>query len=155
MKKMLFSFGAVIILASFNNHPGKINLPGNETTSLQLINGKKLSANLSGTQEPTGGDPDGSGTATFDLDNSQGTICYYKGVENITQATAAHIHFGAAGVAGPVVAELFAPHTGSTSGVVVVDKELIKKIRKNPEMYYVNVHNSIYPDGAIRGQLSK
>ena len=40
-------------------------------------------------------------------------------------------------------------------GTVVVEKELVKEIRKNPEAYYVNVHNAAYPSGAVRGQLSK
>ena len=68
---------------------------------------------------------------------------------------AAHIHIGAAGVAGPVVVGLTAPTSGMSTGVAMVDKELIKAIRKNPSAYYVNVHNPAYPAGAVRGQLMK
>ncbi len=76
-------------------------------------------------------------------------------VQNISPATAAHIHIGMAGVAGPVVLGLSAPTTGMSSGVIEADPELIKAIRQNPENYYVNVHNPMYPAGAVRGQLSK
>jgi hypothetical protein len=39
--------------------------------------------------------------------------------------------------------------------VTGVNPDLIKAIRQNPEAYYVNVHNSDFPTGAVRGQLSK
>ena len=38
---------------------------------------------------------------------------------------------------------------------VSAGEDLIKEIRQNPANYYVNVHNADFPDGAIRGQLSK
>ena len=34
-----------------------------------------------------------------------------------------------------------------------VDKGLIRAIIRNPHLYYINVHNSEYPAGAVRGQL--
>ena len=64
---------------------------------------------------------------------------------------AAHIHIGAAGVAGGVAVPL-SPTSGCVDGV---DKDLIKDIRQNPGNYYVNVHNADFPPGAVRGQLSK
>ena len=33
------------------------------------------------------------------------------------------------------------------------DPALLEKIKATPGAYYVNLHNSRYPGGAIRGQL--
>lgn len=118
--------------------------------------GRPLAASLSGDQEVPGpGDADGSGFASLTLNQGQGLICYELTVENIDPARAAHIHIGAAGVAGPIVVHLAAPTSGSSSGCAAADKDLIKAIRQNPENYYVNVHNAAFPAGAVRGQLSK
>ena len=72
-------------------------------------------------------------------------------------AFAAHIHVGTVTEAGPVVVSLVppTPTEGSSSGCTSADPVLIKAIMKNPEQYYVNVHNADYPAGALRGQLSK
>ena len=32
-------------------------------------------------------------------------------------------------------------------------RKTLRKIARNPERFYVNIHNDDYPDGAIRGQL--
>lgn len=119
--------------------------------------GRPLATTLTGAAEVPGpGDPDGSGTAHLTLNQGQGEICFELAVSNIAPATAAHIHRGAVGVAGPVVVGLAPPTTGSSSGCVTgVDPDLIKAIRQQPENYYVNVHNAQFPAGAVRGQLSK
>jgi hypothetical protein len=118
--------------------------------------GRPFATTLTGAAEVPGpGDPDGSGSAVITLNQGQGEICYELTVSGIAPATAAHIHVAPAGVAGPVVVPLMAPTTGSSSACVAVDEGLIKAIRQNPEAYYVNVHNAIYPAGALRGQLSK
>jgi hypothetical protein len=120
--------------------------------------GRPLYATLTGAAEVPGpGDPDGSGTAMITLNQGQGEVCWSIHVENITlPATGAHIHVGAAGVAGPVVVPLSPPDaTGHSAGCTTADPDLIKAIRQNPENYYVNVHTADYPAGAVRGQLTK
>jgi hypothetical protein len=125
-------------------------------TSQNAADGRMLRAMLTGSQEvPNPGDPDGSGYVTLELNQGQGTISYELFVENIAPASAAHIHIAPIGQAGKIVLHLEAPTDGSSSGVLEVDPELIKAIRKNPGAYYVNVHNSAFPTGAVRGQLSK
>jgi hypothetical protein len=118
--------------------------------------GRPLTATLTGANEVPGpGDPDGSGFALVTLNLGQGEVCFELTVSGIAPATAAHIHVGPAGVAGPVVVPLTPPTSGSSSGCKSVDQELIKAILQDPSAYYVNVHNAEYPAGAMRGQLSK
>lgn len=120
--------------------------------------GTKLSANLTGAAEVPGpGDTDGSGTVEIRLNQGKGEVCFDLDVKNIGTATMAHIHDGVAGKAGPPVVTLTPLDAdGDSEGCVKdVDKELIKRIRDNPENFYVNVHNAEFPDGAIRGQLAK
>jgi hypothetical protein len=109
-----------------------------------------LEASLTGEKEVPGpGDPNGRGDA--DVKGCKATVCYELEVERIKPATAAHIHRGRSGVAGPVVVELKAPTAGSSEGCKAISKQL----REHPWRYYVNVHNDPYPDGAIRGQLHR
>lgn len=118
--------------------------------------GRPLSATLTGAAEiPGPGDPDGAGTAQVWVNPGQGEVCFVLSVSNIAPATAAHIHVGAAGVAGPVVRGLTPPTSGFSSGCVSVDRDLAQAIIHNPSDYYVNVHNAAFPMGAVRGQLSK
>ena len=118
--------------------------------------GQPLTATLTGAAEVPGpGDADGSGTAKVTLNHGKGQICYELTVANIGTATAAHLHTGASDVAGPVLVGLETPADGSSDGCVNVDKDKIKEIMDNPAGYYINVHNAEFPDGAVRGQLSK
>jgi hypothetical protein len=116
-----------------------------------------LSASLTGAAEVPGpGDPDGAGTAKIMLNEGDGKVCFELEVSNTGKATAAHIHEAPAGKAGPPVVTLAPPpESGPSKDCVAADKELIKKIMQNPENFYVNVHNEEFPNGAVRGQLSK
>lgn len=114
----------------------------------------RFSTQMTGAQEVPGpGDPDGSGRAIIKLNRGKSQVCYSLMVTGIAPAVAAHIHVGAAGLAGPVVVGLNAPNSGTSSGCVTVDPALLSDIARNPENYYVNVHNQEYPAGAVRGQL--
>jgi hypothetical protein len=119
--------------------------------------GRPLSTTLTGTAEVPGpGDEDGSGTAKITVNPGQEEVCWELFVEDITlPATGAHIHEGAVGEAGDVVVHLTPPDaSGVSSGCITVERELALDILKNPENYYVNVHTTDFPDGAVRGQLS-
>ena len=118
--------------------------------------GRPFTVEMTGAAERPGpGDPDGSGTARFMLNPGQGRVCFELTVSNIAPATAAHIHVADVDNPGPVVVPLTPPTDGDSAGCVDVDSELIKAIIKNPENYYVNVHNADFGPGAIRGQLAK
>ena len=116
--------------------------------------GRPLTTTLLGANEvPFPGDPDGSGTALLWLNPGTEEICYELSVSNIAPATAAHIHVGDVTTVGPVVVGLAAPTSGTSSGCTQASRELILAIIRNPENYYVNVHNAEFPAGAVRGQL--
>lgn len=117
--------------------------------------GKAHDVTLNGANEVPGpGDPDGSGKAQITVVKGQGQVCYVIQVYGIAPATAAHIHVGPAGEAGPVVVTLGTPDAnGYARGCVAASSSLIAAINRNPSGYYVNVHNAEYPAGAIRGQL--
>ena len=162
MKKIFFSLIAAFALFSCNKEmPLQPDIAENPATEAGAANhevgGRKLTTHLLGANEvPMPGDPDGMGMAHVTVNLGQMSISYELSVSDIDPATAAHIHLGAAGVAGPVVVALNAPTSGSSSGTIMnVDREILKAIIQNPGNYYVNVHNAMYPGGALRGQLSK
>jgi hypothetical protein len=106
------------------------------------------------TEVPGPGDPDGIGAAGLLVNADRGRICYALAVKHIAPATAAHIHVGPAGVAGPVVVPLDPPSArGFSANCTNVDPALAAAIVEAPDQYYVNVHNADFPAGAIRGQL--
>jgi hypothetical protein len=125
-------------------------LLGMSSVAVAANGGAPRLATLSGANEVSGGDPDGTGSATIWLNHGQGTICWEISYANLDPTTAAHIHAAPAGVNGSVVVPL-SPISG---GCTHANPDLIKAIIQNPANYYVNVHTTVHPGGAIRGQLS-
>ena len=116
-----------------------------------------LSTTLTGSEEVGGADPNGKGWVSLEI-FSNGTICYEGKVQAIGRnLTGAHIHAAVAGVNGPVVVDLD-PFNADITGnkaehCVVTSVSLAAAIVATPSAYYVNVHTTTYPGGAIRGQL--
>jgi hypothetical protein len=109
---------------------------------------------MTGEKEVPGpGDPNGIGEAKIKVFRAK--VCYRLTAKRIKPATAAHIHKGRRGEAGPVVVPLKPPTDGSSRGCADISRSLSKKLREHPGRYYVNVHNRPYPAGAIRGQLER
>lgn len=114
----------------------------------------KLTATLDGASEPAGGDPDGKGALSAEVDPDTGDFCYTLSATDTDKPVAAHIHTGAAGVEGAPVITLQV--TGAAGDeCVAVEPDTLKAILAAPEGYYVNVHTAALPKGAIRGQLAK
>ncbi len=112
-----------------------------------------LTANLDGASETGGGDTDGTGLFSGQLDVDTGDVCFTLSTTKIATATAAHIHEGVAGTDGkPVLTlEVTGPNEDSC---VAAEPDLLKAIVAAPGSYYVNVHTADFPKGAVRGQLS-
>lgn len=133
------------------------------STAFAQENRGALFAVLSGGNEVDGttgeagvGDPNGHGSATVIVVGSD-TLCYGVTVNRIGAPNGMHIHEAAAGSNGAVVVSLTPPSAGapgtSSDCVSSVDGNLLRQIRINPAKFYINVHNSAFPAGAIRGQL--
>ncbi len=123
-------------------------------------NHRQLSATLLGANEVPPADPDGSGQAGVSASDSR--ICWTVSWSDIATPTRGHIHQGVAGVNGPIVVPFFEAPSGlpatlnSVSGCATdVDTALVDSIGDNPEGFYVNLHNTEFPGGAIRGQLHR
>jgi hypothetical protein len=111
--------------------------------------GNSLHASLRGAAEVPKGDPDGSGTAEVKITGTR--VCWEIKLARVGKPTAAHIHKGAPGKAGPVVVPLGAAY--KAKGCTTAPAAVARAILKSPGAYYVNVHNARYPAGAARGQL--
>jgi len=111
--------------------------------------GNSLHATLRGAVEVPKGDPDGSGTAEVKITGTR--VCWEFKLAKIATPTAAHIHKGRPGKAGPVVV----PFGGAfkAKGCTTAPAAVARAILRNASAYYVNVHNARYPGGAVRGQL--
>jgi hypothetical protein len=120
----------------------------------------KLVTSLTGAEEVPGpGDPAGTGQAWVTVEGDK--VCWKVSWSGLSQpATASHIHFAAKGIAGQVVVPFFgdgrkASGKGVDQGCTTVQNPaVVNGLRNNPTSYYVNVHTSQYPKGAIRGQLA-
>jgi hypothetical protein len=100
------------------------------------------------------GDRNGGGSFGAVIDGRE--LCYGLSVRDIQDPIAAHIHRGGRNTNGPIRVTLTPPedgNPGASSGCVPIPRELVRRIRRNPTGYYVNVHTPRFPDGAIRGQL--
>jgi hypothetical protein len=81
-------------------------------------------------------------------------MCYMLEIYGIDDFTAAHLHEGGKGSDGPPIITLELIGDDGDDVCIDVDKELMEKIVRNRGRYYVNVHSTAFPMGAVRGQLS-
>lgn len=114
-----------------------------------------LFAVLAGENEIPAGDTDGRGAANVII--HQGSqLCFGLTVTGIDTPVAAHVHRGTKHENGPVVVPLVQPSAGdpgASSGCVSAPSELLAEILTKPADFYVNVHSTAFPGGAVRGQL--
>jgi hypothetical protein len=139
---------------------------------VQAQEGQTFSATLSGENEVPPTESNATGVAQFQLsDGDDGQeVAYSVNLTGFDDITAAHIHSGNEGENGPIVATL---SEGEEADGDSVELQLTGNIQTNDlagpledseiadlvdlmnnGSAYVNVHTEIYPDGAIRGQIS-
>ena len=162
-------FLLIVLLATMGN-------PG-----IALADNRNFTAHLVGSEEVPARDTLATGQAFFQLSKDGTELRYLLIVADIDNVVASHIHVGAAGVNGPVVAFLagpFAPGGGQTAGVLAEGTitaanltgplagqtldDLIAAMQSGNA--YVNVHTNDgvggvntgpgdFPGGEIRGQI--
>lgn len=142
-------------------HGGQAPAPTNPAPA--PVKGKPMffSADLDGEQEvptpggPAVGDADGSAKALVEVRGDRVTFAVEW--KKTAQLTLGHIHQGVAGQNGPVKVNLFTtpmPETlSAAAGQTVIAPLLADDIRKNPAGFYVNLHSTDRPGGAVRAQL--
>lgn len=108
----------------------------------------KLAATLSG---GVGGDPDGSGTFTVDVDPDLGDFCYVLNVAKVAKITGAAVQ--AAASPDPVV-KLEVQGT-SADECIAGEPAALKPIVENPAGYVVVIKTADFPAGAVQGALGK
>ena len=108
---------------------------------------------LTGTAETQLGAPTGTGVAVIAFHGSS-TVCWrFAHLHGFTDATLAHIHLGTTRTSGKVVVPLSTGPRLHHQGCIRATATLVKAIEHNPRDYYVNVHSTTYPAGAVRAQL--
>jgi len=162
-KQSLFAMTAVGLVAAiavptiaFGN--ARNNQPGAQATQTALV------TQLSGANEVPPADPDGFGSAsvTFDLAAVPANVCWDLSYGNLTGTPIlAHIHGPAPAGSNANVVIGFTPFTTLTPtgahacrDLTAPEATIAADIVAHPDQYYVNVHTTDFPSGAIRGQLA-
>jgi hypothetical protein len=166
-KQSLFAAASVLSLAAWTSTASAGHL--NIILEAQLDGREEVSAGAS--NSAMAGDPNAKAEAyVFGVDGDPQTLCYLivdvKKLDETAMAPgngrAAHIHEGARGSNGHVVANLAWPQDGQAADCLTEGEAgkfptneagIVQRILQNPKGFYINVHNTVYPAGAIRGQL--
>ena len=148
MKKLVafavVSIASGLVLASFAsaNHAAK---PTKQAFTAVLNIGQEV-------PHPTGTKVGASGKFTATVSGT--TLTWKLRFARLSgSATAAHIHSGVKGKAGPVLIPLCGPCTSPASGTATVTAAQVTAMAAGKD--YVNVHTAKNGNGEIRGQVKK
>lgn len=99
------------------------------------------------------GSATGTFTGTLTKSDSGTVLTWQLSFSNLTgPGTAAHIHIGEPGKAGPVVVPLCTPCTSGATGTANINATVLEAIKNGSA--YVNVHTKTNPAGEIRAQVA-
>lgn len=114
-----------------------------------------FAASLAGANEVPAADPADKASVVVRVSGTQ--VCFAERWSHLTGPTAAHIHAGAAGTAGPVKIPFWAgaipTSINAVTGCTTSDAATLAAIKAAPGNFYANIHTPLFPAGAARGQL--
>ena len=104
---------------------------------------------LDGDQETPPIESDFTGTCRASV-NQQTSMLRLACTHNVTDATVAHIHTGARGVAGGIDIDLGDPASPIIREIALSEEQVGRFLTG---VWYVNVHSPAHPAGEVRGQI--
>ena len=139
------AIASVFVLASFASANNDAKKPTTQIFTAVLNVGQEV-------PHPTGTKVGASGKFTATLSGT--TLTWKLTFGHLSgSATAAHIHSGVKGNAGPVLIPLCGPCPSAATGTATVTSAQVNDLAAGKD--YVNVHTTKNGNGEIRGQLKK
>lgn len=152
--KRIVTANRALIRAHTVGHHGDIINPAGGTCPSQALSFSRGGRPISASLTPVAPNTVGSGSFIARSNPGQGRICWKLTVADLTDVTAAHIHLVSDNsIVVPLT--LPDPFEGTATGCADAPRALVKAILMHPQNYYVNVHTTTYPTGAIAGTLHK
>jgi hypothetical protein len=143
VRKILITLGlAITMLGVLLVAPA--NAGGGPTRLFASMNGDKV--------EPGPGDQDGLGRGQFKINLNRDQFCYRIDLTNTADVTGGHIFEAPPGQTGPAVVDLQVNDNGGKGCTAVADN-ILRQIAMDPHNYYVEISTTVFPNGAVRGQL--
>lgn len=115
-----------------------------------------LAADLLGQEVPNGaGDDKASANFNGEVDLKRNSVCYYLDMDGLADATAVDIRQKDQLATDPPTLALKVPAPGGDETCVNGDNAVLSAIAKTPGDYYIAIHSTSHPDGAVRGALKQ
>ena len=123
------------------------------------LTAQTLGAVLTGSQEVPPRAVPGFGNATVVFDATRQNITVTITVTNLgSPINNFHIHEAPVGVNGPIVVDIIGMGgtftNGTMTGTFAISDAVALRMLQNPGNFYVNVHTTQFPGGAVRGNLA-
>jgi CHRD domain len=127
--------------------------------TISTAQAQTLGAVLTGSQEVPPNTNPGFGNATVTFNEARTQVTVTITVANLgAPINNFHIHESAAGANGPVRVDLIGLggtfNNGVMTGTFPIAADVAARMLANPQNFYVNVHTTALPGGAVRGQLA-
>jgi hypothetical protein len=146
-----------IVRAHRNRHPADIVNPVGGLCPKQRLTWSRGGRAITAGLVPVPPNTEGAGSFAAQSNVGQGRICWRITETGLTDITAAHIHYRTGAEARQVAVPLTlpTPFSAPATGCVNAPRGLVRQILQHPGLFYVNVHTTTYPDGAISGMLKR